>query len=202
MKVAFYTLGCKVNAYETEAIMEMFKDAGYEIVDYQGLADVYVVNSCMVTNSGERKSKQIIRRPYQLNEDAIVIVMGCLSQLKADHMLKIDGVKIVLGTKNRDKMISYLERYLKEKKTINAVDELEKDDPFDRLAIRDFIHHKRAFLKIQDGCNNFCTYCIIPYTRGRIRSKAKEVILAEVRELVYHGHKEIVLTGIHTGGYG
>lgn len=202
MKVAFYTLGCKVNAYETEAIMEMFKEAGYEIVDYQGLADVYVVNSCMVTNSGERKSKQIIRRPYQLNKDAIVIVMGCLSQLKADQMLKIDGVKIVLGTKNRDQMIVYLERYLKDKKPINAVDGLEKDDPFDRLAIRDFEDHKRAFLKIQDGCNNFCTYCIIPYTRGRIRSKAKDVILAEVKELVEHGHKEIVLTGIHTGGYG
>jgi threonylcarbamoyladenosine tRNA methylthiotransferase MtaB len=202
MKVAFYTLGCKVNAYETEAVMELFKGQGYEIVDYNDFSDVYIINSCMVTNSGERKSKQIIRRPIQINPNAIVIVMGCLSQIKAEDMLKIDGVKIVLGTKNRHKIIEYLNEYLQTKELQNHAEALEKDEEFENLSINDFKNHKRAFLKIQDGCNNFCTYCIIPYTRGRIRSKAKDLIIEEVKELVQKGHIEIVLTGIHTGGYG
>lgn len=202
MKVAFYTLGCKVNAYETEAVMELFKDKGYDIVDYNDFSDVYIINSCMVTNSGERKSKQIIRRPIQNNPNAIVIVMGCLSQIKAEDMLKIDGVKIVIGTKNRHKILAYLEEYLQTKELQNHVETLERDETFENLSINDFKNHKRAFLKIQDGCNNFCTYCIIPYTRGRIRSKAKGLIIEEVKELVKKGHIEIVLTGIHTGGYG
>lgn len=202
MKVAFYTLGCKVNAYETEAVMELFKEQGHEIVDYNDFSDVYIINSCMVTNSGERKSKQIIRRPIQNNPNAIVIVMGCLSQIKAEDMLKIDGVKIVLGTKNRHKILEYLSEYLQTKELQNHVETLDRDEEFENLSINDFKNHKRAFLKIQDGCNNFCTYCIIPYTRGRIRSKAKDLIIEEVKELVKKGHIEIVLTGIHTGGYG
>jgi threonylcarbamoyladenosine tRNA methylthiotransferase MtaB len=202
MKVAFYTLGCKVNAYETEAVMESFLQKGYEIVDFDQFSDVYIINSCMVTNAGEKKSKQIIRRPIQINQDAIVIVMGCLSQLKAEEMLEIEGVKIVNGTKNRDSLVDYLENYLTHKVPLNLVSPLEKDESYDALSINDFHTHKRAFLKIQDGCNNFCTYCIIPYTRGRIRSKTKDVIIKEVEQLVTHGHIEVVLTGIHTGGYG
>lgn len=202
MKIAFYTLGCKVNAYETEAVMEKFIEKGYEIVDFDKYSDVYIVNSCMVTNAGEKKSKQVIRRPIQINKDAIVIVMGCLSQLKAEEMLEIEGVKIVLGTKNRDNLVDYLENYLTHKVPLNLVSPLEKDESYDALSINDFHTHKRAFLKIQDGCNNFCTYCIIPYTRGRIRSKTKDIILKEVNQLVAHGHIEVVLTGIHTGGYG
>ena len=202
MKVAFYTLGCKVNAYETEAIMELFQTHGYEIVDYQGVSDVYVINSCMVTNSGERKSKQIIRRPMKLNPNAIVIVMGCLSQIKAKEMLKIPGVKIVLGTKNRHLIIDYLNEYLIKNEPLDNSEPLAKNEAFENLSVQNFKHHQRAFVKIQDGCNNFCTYCIIPYTRGRIRSKDKDLILEEVQSLVLNGHKEIVLTGIHTGGYG
>ncbi|MCF7923688.1 MAG: tRNA (N(6)-L-threonylcarbamoyladenosine(37)-C(2))-methylthiotransferase MtaB [Candidatus Izimaplasma sp.] len=202
MKVAFYTLGCKVNAYETEAIREQFMNADYEIVDYNDYSDVYVVNSCMVTNSGERKSKQIIRRPIKNNPKAIIIVMGCLSQLKAKQMLEIPGVKIVLGTKNRHKIIEYLEEYLNNKVKLDKSEKLTNDEAFENLEIYDFKNHKRAFLKIQDGCNNFCSYCIIPYTRGRIRSKSKELILKEIIALVDKGHIEIVLTGIHTGGYG
>ncbi|MFP4478877.1 MAG: tRNA (N(6)-L-threonylcarbamoyladenosine(37)-C(2))-methylthiotransferase MtaB [Candidatus Izemoplasmatales bacterium] len=202
MKVAFYTLGCKVNAYETEAIMELFMEKGYDVVDYDDYSDVYIINSCMVTNSGERKSKQIIRRPITINPDAIIIVMGCLSQLKAQAMLEIPGVKIVLGTKNRHKIIDYLNEYLETGKTLDKSEKLEKDESFENLEINDFQNHKRAFLKIQDGCNNFCTYCIIPFTRGRIRSKTKDIILNEVKHLVSKGHIEIVLTGIHTGGYG
>jgi len=202
MKVAFYTLGCKVNSYETEAIIELFENRGYEIVDFESEADVYILNSCMVTNTGERKSKKYIRRPYQINPRAIVIVMGCLSQMKAEEMLEIEGVKIVLGTKNRDKIVDYLEEYLAYGQSMNKVVKLENKEEFDDLFISDFKGHQRAFLKIQDGCNNFCSYCIIPYTRGRIRSKSPERILSEARKLVDSGHIEIVLTGIHTGGYG
>ena len=202
MKAAFYTLGCKVNSYETEAVQESFIEKGYEIVGFDEFSDVYVINTCMVTNAGEKKSKQIIRRPAGINPDAIIIVMGCLSQLKADEILDILGVKIVLGTKHRDKITDYLDDYLKHGKLLNLVSPLEKDESYDALSINDFKSHKRAFLKIQDGCNNFCTYCIIPYTRGRIRSKTKEIIMEEVEQLVAHGHIEVVLTGIHTGGYG
>jgi threonylcarbamoyladenosine tRNA methylthiotransferase MtaB len=128
--------------------------------------------------------------------------MGCLTQLKADEILKIPGVKIVLGTKNRDKIVDYLDEYLTNRKPLNQVAELEKKEEYDSLAIIDFENHKRAFIKIQDGCNNFCTYCIIPYTRGRVRSKSKDIIIDEVKHLVSNGHIEVVLTGIHTGGYG
>ena len=182
--------------------MEQFEKQGYEIVDFDQKSDVYVINSCMVTNTGERKSKKFIRRPMQLNSDAIVIVMGCLSQLKAEEMLEIDGVKIVLGTKNRDQIVDYLEEYLDHKQIQNRVEPLENKEEFDQLFISDFKHHKRAFLKIQDGCNNFCSYCIIPYTRGRIRSKEPNRVLQEAKYLVDNGHIELVLTGIHTGGYG
>jgi threonylcarbamoyladenosine tRNA methylthiotransferase MtaB len=202
MKVAFHTLGCKVNSYETEAVMEKFIARGYEIVNYDDFSDVYVVNSCMVTNAGEKKSKQMIRRPHNYNPKAIIIVMGCLTQLKAEEILEIEGVKIVLGTKNRDLIVDYLETYLKEKQPLNMVSPLETKENYDPLAIIDFKKQKRAFLKIQDGCNNFCTYCIIPYTRGRIRSKTRNVIIEEVNYLVENGHIEVVLTGIHTGGYG
>jgi len=202
MKVAIYTLGCKVNAYESEALLEKFIERGYEITDFLGYSDIYIINSCMVTNTGEKKSKQIIRRPLNYNKEAIIIVMGCLSQLKAEEIMQIEGVKIVVGTKNRDQIIDYLEEYLINKVPLNRVTELEKDEEYDSLSINDFKTQKRAFLKIQDGCNNFCTYCIIPYTRGRIRSKNRDIILEEVRQLVAHGHIEVVLTGIHTGGYG
>ncbi len=202
MKVAFYTLGCKVNSYETEAVLEQFINRGYEITDYNSFSDIYVINSCMVTNAGEKKSKNIIRRPRNSNSEAIVIVMGCLSQLKGEEILKIPGVKIVVGTKNRDKIVDYLEEYLKTKKPVNKVTPLDRLEDYDPLAIIDFKKQKRAFLKIQDGCNNFCTYCIIPYTRGRIRSKSRDVIINEVKHLVENGHIEVVLTGIHTGGYG
>lgn len=202
MKAAFNTLGCKVNSYETEAMIEQFQKRGYEIVDFDEYSDIYVINSCMVTNTGENKSKKIIKRPTKINPDAIVIVMGCLTQLKADEILGIDGVKVVVGTKNRDSMFAYLDEYLETSNKQNGVEKLLNNEEFDNLFISDFQKHQRAFLKIQDGCNNFCSYCIIPYTRGRIRSKKPQIVLEEARKLVASGHIEIVLTGIHTGGYG
>ena len=202
MKVAFNTLGCKVNSYETEALIEKFEQANYQIVDFNETSDVYVINSCMVTNTGERKSKKIIKRPIKNNPNAIVIVMGCLTQLKAEEILNIDGVKIVVGTKNRGKIVDYLEEYLENNQKLNKVTKLENNESYDNLFISDFKGHTRAFLKIPDGCNNFCSYCIIPYTRGRIRSKAPDKVISEAKKLVNSGHIEIVLTGIHTGGYG
>ena len=202
MKVAFNTLGCKVNSYETEALIEKFQQANYEIVDFNEKSDIYIINSCMVTNTGEKKSKKIIKRPVKNNPDAIVIAMGCLTQLKAEEILAIEGVKIVVGTKNREKILEYLETYLKTKKKLNKVEKLDNNEVYDNLFISDFKGHQRAFLKIQDGCNNFCSYCIIPYTRGRIRSKSKDRVINEAKKLVASGHIEIVLTGIHTGGYG
>jgi len=202
VKAAFYTLGCKVNSYETEALIEMFEKKGYEIVEFSKKSDVYVINTCMVTNTGERKSKKYIRRPAQLNKNAIVIVMGCLSQLKAEEIMKIEGVKIVVGTKNRDKILDYLDEYNRNQLAKNYVKKLDNLEEFDNLFISDFKNHQRAFLKIQDGCNNFCSYCIIPYTRGRIRSKSPKRVIEEANYLVNAGHVEIVLTGINTGGYG
>ncbi len=201
MKVALITLGCKVNAYETEAVWEKLHEAGYARVEPDEVADVYVINTCMVTNTAEAKSRQMIRHPLKYNPEAIIVVMGCLSQLKAEAMLEIEGVKIVLGTKDRDKIPHLIERYLQTGEPTNFVKEYDKHDPYDNLVISDFYDHQRAFLKIEDGCNNFCSYCIIPYTRGRVRSKPKDLVLKEAEELGKR-HKEIILTGIHTGGYG
>ena len=202
MKAAFYTLGCKVNSYETEAIIEKFEKNDFEIVDFNTFSDIYIINTCMVTNASEKKSKKIIRRPYNINNNAIVIVMGCLSQLKSEEIFSIPGVKIVIGTKDRDSLFNYLLEYLETEISKNRVEKLLNNEAFDNLSINNFKKHQRAFLKIQDGCNNFCSYCIIPYTRGRIRSKAPLRILTEANQLVKSGHIEIVLAGIHTGGYG
>lgn len=201
MKVALITLGCKVNAYETEAVWEHLHSAGYERVEANKFADIYIVNTCMVTNTAEAKSRQMIRHPLKYNPNAIIVVMGCLTQLKADAIISIDGVKIVLGTKDRDLIPDYIERYLHNLEPINYVKDYQLHDPYDNLVINDFYDHQRAFLKIEDGCNNFCSYCIIPYTRGRVRSKPKELVLNEAKELSKR-HIEIILTGIHTGGYG
>jgi threonylcarbamoyladenosine tRNA methylthiotransferase MtaB len=202
MTAAFHTLGCKVNSYETEAVAEMMADHGYRRVSFTDKADVYVINSCMVTTAAEAKTRQYVRKPHRLNPDAIVVVMGCLSQLKASRLMRIPGVKIVVGTKNRERIPALIDAYKRDGEPINTVSALKRDDVYDTLRINDFSHHQRAFLKIEDGCDNFCTYCIIPHTRGRVRSKPLDAVLAEARDLVASGHIEIILTGIHTGAYG
>lgn len=202
MKVAIKTLGCKVNSYESEAVLLNLKNLGYEIVDYTDFSDIYLVNTCMVTNTAEAKSRQIISRPLKINPEAVIVVMGCLTQLKAEEILSIEGVKIVLGTSRRDEIPAFLEEYFEKKQPLNKTEILTKEEKYDNLTVSDFLTHQRAFLKIQDGCNNFCTYCIIPYTRGRVRSKKPEDVLREASNLVAKGHYEIILTGIHTGGYG
>ena len=201
MKVAFYTLGCKVNSYETEVNIEKFKENGYEIVPFNEKADVYIINTCSVTNTADQKSRKIIREAVKRGEGAIIVVMGCYSQIKHLEASSIPGVSIVLGTANKTSILDLIEEYKKNKKQIVRVLDL-KDIKFEDMELDKFETHTRAFVKIQDGCNNYCTYCIIPYTRGNVRSKPKNEVIKEISNLANNGYKEIVLTGIHTGHYG
>ena len=200
--VAFHTLGCKVNQYETEAIWQLFKHAGYEQVDFEKIADVYVINTCTVTNTGDKKSRQIIRRAIRSNPEAVIAVTGCYAQTSPGEIMDIPGVDIVVGTSGREKMIDYIEQYRKEREPINAVSNIMKAKEFEELDVPEFSDRTRASLKIQEGCNNFCNYCIIPWARGLMRSRKPESVIEQAQNLVDAGYKEIVLTGIHTGGYG
>jgi len=200
--IAFHTLGCKVNFYDTEAIWQLFKQEGYEQVDFEQTADVYVINTCTVTNSGDRKSRQIIRRAIRRNPDAVVAVTGCYAQTSPAEIMAIPGVDLVIGTQDRDKIVQLVKEIQQKRQPINAVRNIMKTRQFEELDVPSFAHQTRAFLKIQEGCNNFCTFCIIPWSRGLMRSRAPESVLRQARMLVDAGYKEIVLTGIHTGGYG
>ncbi|MGN7380408.1 tRNA (N(6)-L-threonylcarbamoyladenosine(37)-C(2))-methylthiotransferase MtaB [Paenibacillus sp. SAFN-117] len=200
--VAFHTLGCKVNFYETEGIWQLFKKEGYEQVDFETKADVYLINTCTVTNTGDKKSRQVIRRAIRRNPDAIIAVTGCYAQTSPAEVAAIPGVDIVIGTQDRDKIIPLVDRFRQERQPINAVRNIMKTREFEELDVPEFSDRTRAFLKIQEGCNNFCTFCIIPWSRGLLRSRRPESVLAQARQLVDAGYKEVVLTGIHTGGYG
>jgi len=200
--VAFYTLGCKVNFYDTEAIWQLFKNEGYEQVDFEATADVYLINTCTVTNTGDKKSRQIIRRAVRRNPDAIIAVTGCYAQTSPAEIMAIPGVDLVIGTQDRDKIMPYIEQIQKDRQPINAVRNIMKTRDFEELDVPDFAERTRAFLKIQEGCNNFCTFCIIPWSRGLSRSRSPESVINQAKQLVAAGYKEIVLTGIHTGGYG
>jgi len=200
MRVRFVTLGCKVNTYESEAVWELLEKDGYERCD-RGKADVYIVNTCMVTRTAEQKSRQQIRHLNRENNEAAIVVMGCLSALKEDEIATTHGVVITIGTKDRNKIPGLLKDYFQDKKKYRAPKEDLQPLAYDNLSLSKFQSHQRAFLKIEDGCDNFCSYCIIPYTRGRVHSKPREVVLEEA-SLLARTHSEIVLTGIHTGGYG
>lgn len=201
--VAFYTLGCKVNFYDTEAIWQLFKNEGYEQVDFeQTAADVYVINTCTVTNTGDKKSRQIIRRAVRRNPDAIIAVTGCYAQTSPAEIMAIPGVDLVVGTQDRDKLMTFIADIQNDRQPMNAVRNIMKTREFEELDVPDFSDRTRAFLKIQEGCNNFCTFCIIPWSRGLSRSRKPDSVLNQARQLVAAGYKEIVLTGIHTGGYG
>lgn len=201
MKVAFYTLGCKVNSYETEVNTEIFKNNGYEIVPFNEDADVYVINTCSVTNTSDQKSRKIIREATKKGNNPIVVVMGCYSQVKNMEAASIPGVSIVIGSNEKSKLVDLVEEYKRTGKQIIKIDDL-KNIKFENMKLDKFENHTRAFVKIQDGCNNYCTYCIIPYTRGNVRSKPFNEVISEVTELANNGYKEVVLTGIHTGHYG
>jgi threonylcarbamoyladenosine tRNA methylthiotransferase MtaB len=201
-RVAFYTLGCKVNSYETEAMWQLFKQAGYRRVDFEAEADVYLINTCTVTNTGDKKSRQVIRRAIRKNPDAVIAVTGCYAQTSPAEVAAIPGVDIVIGTSGRDRLIEYVEQFRRERQPIHAVANIMKQRDFEELNVSAFSDRTRAFLKIQEGCNNFCTFCIIPWAKGLSRSRKPENVIAQVKQLVEAGYKEIVLTGIHTGGYG
>ena len=200
--VAFHTLGCKVNHYETEAVWQLFKNAGYERVDFDSISDIYVINTCTVTNTGDKKSRQVIRRAVRKNPDAVICVMGCYAQTSPAEILEIPGVDIVIGTQDRTRIIEFVEKYQKERQPINAVKNIMKNRVFEEMDVPSFTDRTRASLKIQEGCNNFCTFCIIPWARGLMRSRDPKQIIRQAQQLVDAGYKEIVLTGIHTGGYG
>ena len=201
-KVAFYTLGCKVNQYETEAMLEMFKKEGYTQVDSEDFADVYVINTCTVTHMSDRKSRQYIRRMKKKNPDAIIAVVGCYSQVSPEEILEIEEVNLVMGTNERRQIVEEIKK-LDASKKASTVDDIMKVRAFEEIEISQSNGRTRAFMKIQDGCDRFCTYCIIPYARGgKVRSRDLESIVSEVEKLVLNGYKEVVLTGIHVASYG
>lgn len=202
MKVAFATLGCRVNQYESEAMTEKFLREGYEVVKFEEYADVYVINTCTVTNMGDKKSRQIIGRARRNNEDAIIAVVGCYSQVAPDEVAKIEGVDVVLGTRNKGEIVYWVNRAMDEKKKIVEVNDVLRNNVFEDLRIEEYQDRTRAFLKIQDGCNRFCSYCLIPYARGAVCSKEPSRVIQEVEELSKHGFKEIILSGIHIASYG
>lgn len=201
-KVAFYTLGCKVNQYETEAMLEMFKKEGYVQVDSEEFADVYVINTCTVTHMSDRKSRQYIRRMKKKNPQSIIAVVGCYSQVSPEEILDIEEVNLVMGTNERRTIVEEIKKIDANKK-VSTVDDIMKVRAFEEIEISQANGKTRAFMKIQDGCDRFCSYCIIPYARGgKVRSRSLESILDEVNKLVSNGYKEVVLTGIHVASYG
>lgn len=199
-KFLIKTLGCKVNSYESEFIRNLFLEEDYEEVEEN--ADVCIINTCTVTNTADNKSKQVINNIKKNNKDAIVIAMGCFCQFRNSEIEDLIDADIILGNKNKHKVFEYLKEYESNHKRIIDFVDMNKDDiDFDDMEIKGYKHHHRAFIKIEDGCNNFCSYCIIPYVRGRVRSKEFNKCLMEVNDLALSGHKEIVLSGIHTGQY-
>ncbi len=202
MKVALYTLGCRVNSYESEAMAEKFIKEGYEVVSFDEFSDVYVINTCTVTNMGDKKSRQMIGRARRHNPEAIIAVVGCYSQIASDEIAQIEGVDVVLGSRNKGDIVYWVNRAREESKQVVEVKDVLKNNKFEQLAISEYQDKTRAFLKIQDGCNRFCSYCLIPFARGGVCSKEPEEILKEVKELSKNGFKEIILSGVHTASYG
>ena len=198
MKVGIYTLGCKVNAYESEYIASLFKNRGYTIAPFDEDCDIYVINTCTVTNNSDKKDKKIIN--HVRNKNACVVVCGCFVESHKDY--NFDGIDIVIGNHNKSNIVDLVEDYFINKKQIKLIDNNIMKVGFEDMVIDSFESRTRAFVKIQDGCENYCSYCIIPFVRGRCRSKDKDKVISEITSLVNNGYKEIVLTGIHTGNYG
>ncbi|MGN1317946.1 MAG: tRNA (N(6)-L-threonylcarbamoyladenosine(37)-C(2))-methylthiotransferase MtaB [Lachnospirales bacterium] len=201
-KIAFTTLGCKVNMYDTEAMAELFCERGYERVEFDEFADIYVVNTCTVTNFGDKKSRQIIRRAKRQNPSSIVVATGCYAQVAPKELEEIKGINIIIGTKDRATIVDTVENYKAEFGVVNCVTNIMREKVFEPLKINTLSNRTRAYIKIQEGCNRFCTYCIIPYARGPIRSRKPDDVISEVKRLAENGFKEIVLTGIHIASYG
>ena len=201
-RVASHALGCKVNQYESEAIAELFAERGYEIVGIDEPADIYIINTCTVTNFGDKKSRQLIRKVKRLNAGAVVAAIGCYAQTASEEIKNIEGVNLIIGTKGRRDIVDLVESYIPEMGVVCTVSEISKEREFEHLSINKLADRTRAYLKIQDGCSQFCSYCIIPYARGPIRSRDPKDIMDEVHTLAENGFKEIILTGIHVASYG
>lgn len=202
MNVSFNTLGCKVNQFETEAMMELFEKRGYTVVESSEVTDIFVINTCAVTSESDRKSRQIINKSKRINAKAIVIAVGCSVQIHKDTIGDTTCADIIIGSKDKANIVDYLEKYIKENHKINMVEAFDKKENFEELSISKEHDKTRANIKIQDGCNMFCSYCIIPYTRGPIRSRKSEDIIKEIRTLAENGYKEVVINGIHVASYG
>lgn len=206
-KAALHNLGCKVNAYETEAMQQILEEAGYEIVSFNDYADVYVINTCSVTNMADRKSRQMLHRAKKLNPDAIVVGAGCYVQTKEAAALVDEAIDIVIGNNHKNELLAMIEEYEEKQekvteKVVRVADINHEKQEYEEMVLSKTAEHTRAFIKVQDGCNQFCTYCIIPFARGRVRSRKSEEVLKEIRHLAGTGYKEVVLTGIHLSSYG
>ena len=201
-RVALHNLGCKVNAYELEAMEQELMDAGYEIVPFEPGADVYIINTCTVTNIADRKSRQMLHKARKMNPEAIVIAAGCYVQAQKDAKEIDDAIDIVLGNNRKQELIEILENYRRGQGQEKVLTDLEKPVEYENMSLSAPAEHTRAYLKVQDGCDQFCSYCIIPYVRGRVRSRKKEEVLSEVHRLTENGYQEFVLTGIHLSSYG
>ena len=198
-KAALHNLGCKVNAYETEAMQELLEKNGYEIVPFKEGADVYVVNTCTVTNIADRKSRQMLHKARKMNPDAIVVATGCYVQTENQEV--DDCIDIVIGNNKKKDIVEILKQYEEERERTTDLIDIGHTKEYENLHLSRTGEHTRAYIKVQDGCNQFCSYCIIPYARGRVRSRAKEDVIEEVKTLAANGYKEVVLTGIHLSSY-
>ena len=202
-KVSFITLGCKVNQYDSDAMRTLFIHRGYEPVEHFEVADVYVINTCSVTSIGDRKSRQVIRKIRRNNPDAVIAATGCYAQVAPEELEKMGDVDVIVGHQNRNKIVDYIEEAGKSEKTVNAVKDIMSMREYENLTVDPEGEVKaRAFVKVQEGCDNYCTFCIIPYARGRLKSRKQEDAVDEIKKLVEKGYREVVLTGIHLGNYG
>ncbi|MBQ9701128.1 MAG: tRNA (N(6)-L-threonylcarbamoyladenosine(37)-C(2))-methylthiotransferase MtaB [Lachnospiraceae bacterium] len=201
-KAALHNLGCKVNAYETEAMRQSLEEHGYEIVQFNEKADIYIINTCTVTNMADRKSRQMLHRAKKLNPDAVVVAVGCYVQAAGESLKDDQAIDIIIGNNHKADLVDILDAYFETKENTVILDDLSKGSQYEDMEMTTLGEHTRAFVKIQDGCNQFCTYCIIPYARGRIRSRSIDDIRYEIPKLAACGYKEIVLTGIHLSSYG
>ena len=214
-KVAFYTLGCKVNQYETNAMIEQFIRAGYKITDFENIADVYVINTCTVTNMSDRKSRQIIRRVKQISPKSTLVVTGCYAQVASKELEKIEDIDLIIGNTEKKDIVNIIEKYCEKTETVSTSNDLQcnniakinltdinEQKEFVDFGATTYTEKTRAVIKVQDGCNNFCSYCIIPYAKGRVRSRKIESIINEIKNIVKNGIQEVVITGIHVASYG
>ena len=201
-KVALHNLGCKVNAYELEAMEQLLEKKGYEIVPFEPGADYYIINTCTVTNIADRKSRQMLHRARKMNPEAVVAAVGCYAQIRGEELEKDPMIDLIVGNSRKGELPQLLQSCRLEKKKQAALSDLGRERKYEPLSIEKTAEHTRAFIKVQDGCNQFCSYCIIPYARGRVRSRRPEDVLREVRNLAASGCREVVLSGIHLSSYG